>query len=57
MDFFLIEIAERAYSYNYMTVRPMTYYVENETAILSTFDIISYHRGWLLYFKSQLYEI
>nr|XP_036212717.1 aminopeptidase N isoform X2 [Bactrocera oleae] len=45
MDFFLIEIAERAYSYNYMTVRPMTYYVENETAILSTFDIISYHRA------------
>uniref|UniRef100_A0A0K8TYC5 Alanine/arginine aminopeptidase n=1 Tax=Bactrocera latifrons TaxID=174628 RepID=A0A0K8TYC5_BACLA len=45
MDFFLIDSAERAYSYNYMTVRPMTYYVENETAILSTFDIISYHRA------------
>lgn len=45
MDFFLTDIAERAYSYNYMTVRPMTCYVENETAILSIFDIISYQRG------------
>uniref|UniRef100_A0A0A1X672 Endoplasmic reticulum aminopeptidase 1 n=1 Tax=Zeugodacus cucurbitae TaxID=28588 RepID=A0A0A1X672_ZEUCU len=45
MDYFLTDIAERAYSYNYMTVRPMTYYVENETSIMSVFDIISYQRA------------
>ncbi|XP_067616533.1 aminopeptidase N isoform X3 [Eurosta solidaginis] len=45
MDFFLTDIAERAYSYNYMTVRPMTYYVEKESEIVSVFDIISYQRA------------
>ncbi|XP_054725825.1 aminopeptidase N [Anastrepha obliqua] len=45
MDFFLTDIAERAYSYNYMTVRPMTYYVEKESEIISVFDIISYQRA------------
>ncbi|XP_037949814.1 aminopeptidase N-like isoform X1 [Teleopsis dalmanni] len=45
MDFFLTDIAERAYGFNFISVRPMTYYVETESEIISIFDIISYQRA------------
>lgn len=45
MDFFLTDIAERAYSYGYIAVRPMTYYVEKEADISAIFDIITYQRA------------
>ena len=45
MDFFVTDIAERAYSYGYIAVRPMTYYVEKENDISAIFDIITYQRG------------
>ncbi|XP_030369375.1 endoplasmic reticulum aminopeptidase 1 [Scaptodrosophila lebanonensis] len=45
MEFFITEIAERAYTYNYLAVRPMTHYVEKESDIMSLFDIITYQRA------------
>ncbi|KAL9898322.1 uncharacterized protein ACN427_006527 [Glossina fuscipes fuscipes] len=47
MEYFLVEIAAKAYSYNEYSMRPhpMTYYVENENDIRSVFDIISYQKA------------
>lgn len=47
MEYFLVEIAAKAYSYNEYSMRPhpMTYYVEHENDIRSVFDIISYQKG------------
>lgn len=47
MEYFLVEIAAKAYSYNEYSMRPhpMTYYVEHENDIRSVFDIISYQKA------------
>ncbi|XP_037811881.1 uncharacterized protein LOC119603780 [Lucilia sericata] len=47
MEYFLIETADRAYSYNEfnMSPHPMTHYVETDRDITMIFDIISYSKA------------
>lgn len=47
MQYFLMETADRAYSFNElsMNLHPITHYVETESDIAMIFDIISYSKG------------
>lgn len=51
MEYFLIETADRAYSYNELHINPhpMSHYVETEREIKSMFDIITYSKGKVLF--------